>query len=77
MHCARTNVDGTPCRSIRDRSVPWIKDPWDCGKHRQRGKGQILAVPADPMDDHLPTAQDLEDLSRMVRDEQMEQENHL
>jgi hypothetical protein len=74
MHCSRTNVDGSPCKSIRDRSVPWIKDPWDCGKHRRRGK----AIPErDPMDDHLPTEQDLSDLAQMLSDEQAEQESHL
>lgn len=74
MRCSRTNVDGSPCKSIRDRSVPWIKDPWDCGKHRRRGK----AIPErDPMEDHRPTEQDILDYEELLLDEQLDIVSHL
>lgn len=40
MRCARINADGSRCRSVRNRSLPWITDPWDCGKHRSRKAGK-------------------------------------
>lgn len=35
MRCCVIKADGTRCLSTRQRTVWWITDPWNCGKHRK------------------------------------------
>jgi hypothetical protein len=77
MRCARANADGSRCNSTRSRSVSWIKDPWDCGKHRKRGKALLVEPSQDPMEDHRPTEQDILDYEELLLDEQLDIVSHL